>query len=135
MQQKGKAMIEIMSKAEHKKLHTLSFKAATAISYCVEEGIPGEAVTLETRHDSFEVVDREQRYKQIIEIMAEHPERPLSAKEIAVFMHRKGFTPTEERNFSAPRLTELSQKGVVEPCGKIKCLYTGKTVAVYRLIN
>ena len=101
----------------------------------IESILPGEIVTLKTRHDSNEVVDREQRYKQIIEILTEHPERPLSAKEIAVFMHRKGFTPTEERNFSAPRLTELSQKGVVEPCGKIKCLYTGKTVAVYRLIN
>jgi hypothetical protein len=100
----------------------------------IEEGIPGEAITLGTRYDSNEVVDREQRYKQIIGIMTEYS-RPLTAKEIAVFMHRKGFTPTEERNFSAPRLTELSQKGVVEPCGKTKCLYTGKTVAVYRLIE
>ena len=127
-------MIEIMSKAEHNKLHTLSFKAATANSRCIEEGIPGEAVTLETRHDSFEVVDKEQRYKQIIEIMSEHPQ-PLTAKEIAMYMYGKGYTPTGERNFSAPRLTELSQKGVVEPCGKTKCFYTGKTVAVYRLTN
>lgn len=116
--------MQLLTRVEHSKI-TLGY----------EENIPGEIVTFNTRGDSNELVDREQRYKQIIEIMSEHSERPLSAKEIAVFMHRKGYTPTEERNFSAPRLTELSQKGVVEPCGKIKCLYTGKTVAVYRLIN
>ena len=99
-----------------------------------EEVLPGEIVTLDTRHDSNETVDREQRYKQIIEILAEH-KHPLTAKQIAVFMYDKGYTPTSERNFSAPRLTELSNKGVVEPCGKKKCEFTGKTVAVYRLIN
>lgn len=98
----------------------------------IEESLPGDIVTFTTRGDSNESVDREKRYRQIIQIMVEH-DRPLTAKEIAVFMHREGFTPTEERNFSAPRLTELSQKGIVEPCGKTKCFYTGKTVAVYRL--
>lgn len=100
----------------------------------IESVLPGEIVTLNTRHDSNEVVDREQRYKQIIEILKEY-RIPLSAKEIAVAMHMKGYTPTAERNFAAPRLTELSQKGVVEPCGKQKCAFTGKTVAVYRLID
>ena len=100
----------------------------------IEESLPGDIVTFTTRGDSNESVDKEKRYKQIIGIMSKH-NRPLTAKEIAVFMHRKGYTPTAERNFAAPRLTELSQKGVVEPCGKTKCLYTGKTVAVYHLIN
>ena len=134
MQQKGISMIRKMSKAEHNKLHTLSFKAVTANSRCIEEGIPGEAVTLETRHDSNETVDKEKRYQQIIEILNEN-NHPLSAKQIAVLMYVKGYTPSTERNFSAPRLTELSDKGVVEPCGKIKCEFTGKTVAVYRLTN
>ena len=100
----------------------------------IEDSLPNDIVTYTTRGDSNGSVDREQRYKQIIGILVEH-DRPLTAKEIAVFMHRKGFTPTEERNFAAPRLTELSQKGVVEPCGKTKCFYTGKTVAVYRLLE
>lgn len=94
--------------------------------------IPGEPVTLGTRHDSNESVDKEQRYKQILEIMSEHS-IPLTAKEIAVFMFSKGYTPTTERNFSAPRLTEMSQKGIVEPVGKKKCSYTGKMVSVYVL--
>ena len=94
--------------------------------------IPGEPVTLGTRHDSHETVDKEKRYKQILEILAEHSV-PLTAKEIAVFMFSKGYTPTTERNFSAPRLTELSNKGLVEPVGKKKCSYTGKMVSVYVL--
>lgn len=100
----------------------------------IEECLPNDIVTFNTRGDSNETVDREKRYMQIIEILSEC-NTPLSAKEIAVAMFNKGYTPTTERNFSAPRLTELSQKGLVEPCGKLKCRYTGKTVAVYRLIE
>lgn len=100
----------------------------------IEMSLPGEIVTFDTRGDSNESVDREQRYKQIIEILSESI-TPMSAKEIAVAMHEKGFTPTSERNFAAPRLTELSNKGVVEPCGKTKCFYTGKSVSVYHLIE
>ena len=59
--------------------------------------------------------------------------RGLTAKEIAVMMFKKGYVPTSERNHSAPRLTEMSQNGVVEPIGKTKCEYTGKTVTVYAL--
>ena len=100
----------------------------------IETSLPFDTVTFTTRRDSYEVVDKEKRYKQIIEIMTDNPS-PLTAKEIAVAMWIKGYTPTSERNFAAPRLTELSQKGVVEPCGKLKCKYTGKTVAVYRLLG
>ena len=99
----------------------------------IEYSRAGQIPTLDTRGDANETVDREKRYKQIIEIMKEF-DCPLSAKQIAVEMHRKGYTPTAERNFSAPRLTELSNKGVVEPCGKKMCAYTHRTVAVYRLI-
>lgn len=100
----------------------------------IEYSRAGEIPTLDTRGDANETVDREKRYKQIIEIMREY-ELPLTAKEIAVKMHKRGYTPTDERNFSAPRLTELSNKGVVEPCGKKQCSYTGKTVAVYCLCD
>ena len=48
-------------------------------------------------------------------------------------MHEKGYIPTTERNFAAPRLTEMSRDGIVEPVGKKKCKYTGRMVAVYSL--
>lgn len=91
----------------------------------------GEIVTLDTRGDANEMVDKQLRYSQIIGILEEN--EMLTAKEIAVEMHKRGYIPTAERNFSAPRLTEMSHNGVVEPVGKVKCKYTNRTVAVYKL--
>ncbi len=94
----------------------------------------GEIPTFDTRAEANDKVDRKKRYRQIIGIMKEYEWfAKLTAKDIAVIMHEKGFTPTAERNFAAPRLTELSKAGIVEPCGKTICRYTGKKVAVYRL--
>lgn len=90
----------------------------------------GEYPPFETRGEANETVDRETRYKQILEVLEG---REMTAKEIAVAMQCRGEIPTSERNFTAPRLTELTQKGVVEPIGKTKCKYTGKTVAVYAI--
>lgn len=90
----------------------------------------GEITTLSTRAEAHDSVDKQKRYAQIIECLNV---KPMTAKECAVMMWQKGYIPNSERNFTAPRLTELSQDGVVEPYGKKKCLYTGKTVAVYRL--
>lgn len=92
---------------------------------------PGTIPTYETRFKSYETIERRKRYKQIIEILTGG--KKMTAREIAVEMCNRGYIPTSERNFTAPRLTELSQKGVIETCGKQKCSYTGKTVAVYRL--
>ena len=91
----------------------------------------GEMTTFETRGESHEQTDKVKRYSQIIECLRENPK--MTAKQIAVRMHEKGYIPTTERNFTAPRLTEMSQRGIVEPIGKTKCQYTGKTVAVYVL--
>ena len=91
----------------------------------------GEFTTLDTRHDANEIVPREKRYSQIIECLKERDK--MTAKEIAVRMREKGYIPTDERNFTAPRLTELSNRGIVEPVGKTTCSYTGRTVAVYAL--
>ena len=95
------------------------------------ERLPGEIPTLDTRSETNETVDKKKRYKQIIEIL--YGGKEMTAKEIAVEMCNRGYIPTSERNFTAPRLTELSYKGIVEPIGKQRCTYTGKTVAVYKL--
>lgn len=99
----------------------------------IKERLPGSMPTLETRAEANESVDREKRYAQITEILGEGQDIRLTAKQLAVIMCRRGLIPNEERNFTAPRLTELSQKGIVEPCGKTRCIYTGKTVTLYRL--
>lgn len=89
----------------------------------------GESTTQETRAEAHEKVDKKKRYRQIMECLKEGS--PLTAKEVAVMMFNKGYVPTQERNHSAPRLTELSTMGIVEPIGKKRCSYTGKTVTVY----
>ncbi len=93
----------------------------------------GEIPTLETRSEANETVDKKKRYKQIIDVLQGGKE--MTAKEIAVEMCNRGYIPTSERNFTAPRLTELSKNGVVEPVGKQRCTYTGKTVCVYALLE
>ena len=74
-------------------------------------------ITYETRTESHESVDKTLRYSQILECL---DGKEMTAKEIAVEMHNRGYIPNDERNFTAPRLTELSIKGIVEPCGKIE---------------
>lgn len=91
----------------------------------------GEIVTLDTRGDAHESIDKKKRYQQIIECLGICPN--MTAKEIAVMMMKKGYIPTSERNFVSPRLTELGHGGVVEPIGKRVCKYTGKTVSVWAL--
>lgn len=89
----------------------------------------GEITTFDTRAEAHEKVDKQKRYKQILEVLGD---KELTAKEIAVDMWQRGMIPTAERNFTAPRLTELSYKGLVEHVGKKRCAWTGKTVTVFR---
>lgn len=92
----------------------------------------GENTTQETRTESHETVNKQLRYSQIIECLLES-KVGLTAKEIAVLMAKKGYIPTSERNFSAPRISEMMDAGIVEPIGKTTCQYTGRTVTVYKL--
>lgn len=87
----------------------------------------GEDVTLATRSEANEKVDREKRCRQVLEILTE----PMTAKEVAMEMYIRGMTANTDRNNAAPRLTEMSKDGRVEPVGKKKCYFTGKTVTVY----
>ena len=91
----------------------------------------GEDPRLETRAEANETVDRQKRYRQILECLEERG--PSTAKQIAVWLCMTGQIPTSERNYTSPRLTELCRKGMVEPIGKTTCTYTGKTVTVYGL--
>ena len=92
----------------------------------------GEKTTKDTRIESYKNVDKQRRYKEILECLKG---KQMTAKEIAVEMNYRGYIPTTERNFTAPRLTELSQLGIVEVVGKKKCDYSGKMVAVYEVRN
>ena len=98
-----------------------------------EEVRIGVLPTFETRRESYETADKQKRYRQIIEIMKDL-DKPMTAKEIAVEMYKRGYAYTDERNISSPRLTELLKKGVVD-CSKtkVRCSYSGKMVSQFIL--
>lgn len=86
-------------------------------------------ITAETRQMSFnDIQDKTKiRYIQILNRL----DKPKTAKELAVELFDLGFTNTTERNYTAPRLTELAKMGYVRAIDKRICEYTGKKVAVY----
>lgn len=90
-----------------------------------------KSVTVETRRESYEALDNETIHKHIIDILAG---TRLTAREVAVIMHRRGLTPFPVRQAVAPRLTELVERGVVEADGKAYDHETKRNVAVYRLV-
>ena len=87
-------------------------------------------ITTETRYESYkEIIDKKKlRYNQILDRL----DRPKTAKQIAVELFELGLIPSTERNYTAPRLTELADIGIVSVVGKTKCEYTGKQVALYK---
>ena len=86
-------------------------------------------ITYQTRQMSFnDIQDKTKiRYIQILNRL----DKPKTAKELAVELFELGFIPSTERNYTAPRLTELERMGFVKATEKKKCEYTGKTVAIY----
>lgn len=89
-------------------------------------------ITYETRQSSFEDIKpkRKIRYEQILDRLITGIK---TAKEVAVELFDLGLIPSTERNYTAPRLTELEKMGLVKVIDKKKCQYTGKTVAVYEI--
>lgn len=89
-------------------------------------------ITYQTRQLSFEDIKpkRKIRYEQILDRLMTGIK---TAKEIAVELFDLELIPSTERNYTAPRLTELEKMGLVKVIDKKKCEYTGKKVAVYEI--
>ena len=89
-------------------------------------------ITTQTRQLSFEDIKpkRKIRYEQILDRLITGTK---TAKEIAVELFDLKLIPSTERNYTAPRLTELEKMGLVKVIDKKKCEYTGKTVAIYEI--
>lgn len=88
--------------------------------------------TLVTRQLSFEDIKpkRKIRYEQILDRLMTGIK---TAKEVAVELYELELIPSTERNYTAPRLTELEKEGLVKVVDKKVCNYTGKSVAVYEI--
>ena len=89
-------------------------------------------ITQITRQLSFEDIKpkRKKRYEEILDRLMTGPK---TAKEVAVELYDLKLIPSTERNYTAPRLTELASMGLVQVIDKVKCEYTGKSVAVYEI--
>lgn len=87
-------------------------------------------ITAQTRQMSFNDIQLKTklRYEQILDRL----DKPKTAKEIAVELFDLGIIDSTDRNYTAPRLTELEKRDIVKVIGKKKCNYTGKMVAVYQ---
>ena len=87
----------------------------------------------ETRLESFKKVSVVAviRKKLILDVLDEFGE--LTAQELAVALYNRGHIPSDERNFTAPRLTDLRKAGKVEPVNKKLCVKTGRKVTVWAM--
>ena len=90
------------------------------------------SITDETRRESYEaaIPAAQRRRDAILEILNEGD---MTATEIAEALHKRGHTPHCERNFAAPRLTELKAEGKVRTVGKRLCEKTNRNLAVWSL--
>ena len=89
------------------------------------------SISDETRRESYHAVlpNVNIRQKAVLKVLQEWGD--MTAQEIAYVLHWSGITPGDERNFTAPRLTELKQAGKVRTVGKKICDRTGRTVTVW----
>lgn len=93
------------------------------------------SITEENRRESYFAILPTLTFRQrtVLRILRECGD--LTAQEIAGEIHRRGITPTDERNFAAPRLTELCDLGAVKAVGKKICGKTGRNVTVWTAIK
>jgi len=89
----------------------------------------------ETQIESYSQISvvAEIRKKLILGLLKERGD--LTAQELATELHNRGHLPSDERNFTAPRITELCLAGKVEPVDKTYCAKTGRKVTVWAVIS
>lgn len=87
--------------------------------------------TKETRRLSYEAVlpKVKDRAKLILDVLGNSK---MTVSEITEELVNHGKIPYFNRNFVAPRMTELKDKGVVETCGRRKATRSPATEAVWR---
>lgn len=87
-------------------------------------------------------VNRANMYKWILSVLKGEMDIPfgwdckeLTAREIAVVLYRNGYIPLAIRQATAPRLTELVHKGMVEVAGSKLDETSKKIVSIYRVVT
>ena len=87
--------------------------------------------TRETRRNSYDAVlpKVNERARLILETLGS---REMTVSEITEELLKNGKIPYFNRNFVAPRITELKDMGVVETCGRRKATRSDAKEAVWR---
>lgn len=93
------------------------------------------SISKETRSESYERVKPTLTARQRIVLAILKQYGDLTAQEVADTLCFLRITPTNERNFAAPRLTELCEQGLVRVVGKKICDKTGRTVSVWSAVK
>ena len=90
--------------------------------------------TKETRRASYEAVlpKVKNRARLILDTLGG---REMTASEITEELVSSGKIPYFNRNYVAPRLTELKDMGIVETCGRRKATRSDATEAVWRRVK
>lgn len=90
--------------------------------------------TKETRRESYDAVlpKVKERARLILETLGN---KEMTVSEIAEELVSSGKIPYFNRNYVAPRLTELKDMGIVETCGRRKATRSDATEAVWRRVN
>ena len=90
--------------------------------------------TKETRRESYEAVlpKVKDRARLILETLGD---KEMTVSEITEELVSSGKIPYFNRNYVAPRLTELKDMGIVETCGRRKSTRSNATEAIWRRVN
>lgn len=90
-----------------------------------------DSITKQTRRESYDAIrpDIKKRARQVLETLGA---REMTVSEITEELVTAGRIPYYNRNYVAPRLTELKDMGIVETCGRRKSTRSDATEAVWR---
>lgn len=93
-----------------------------------------DKTTRETRRESYEAIlpKVNERSRLILQTLGN---REMTVSEITDELVQQGRLPYFNRNYVAPRLTELKEMEVVETCGRRKATHSNATEAVWRRVN
>lgn len=91
------------------------------------------SITTDTRFESLEKLDRSGLYNLILSTLHDNKENGLTAREVAVILYNQGLLRSNERQATAPRLTELVDDGRVIIIGKRFDEISLRNVAVYTI--
>ena len=87
-------------------------------------------ITKETRIMSYKQTEKQPMRQQVLDTLGSEV---MTAREIAVEMHKRGLLPYPARAIIQPRITELVEAGVLETVGSKLDAETARKVALYKV--